>query len=95
MEPVIGWLDPEGTFYECKYGDHKILAQELTTNKVASSPQDDLWERSFINITTDVIGWNCQNKPTDQQIAWLLSHEQNFDSGQLEDLAECRDFYKF
>ncbi|WP_433947917.1 hypothetical protein [Bacillus tropicus] len=93
-EGLIGWLSPEGIFYECKYNEHSKKVQQLFDMKSA-----DAQDLGWINITSynfegaGVIG--IFEKPTNIQIEWLLQNISKFDADQINALNEAREFHKF
>lgn len=81
---LIGWLDPDGTFYPCKHGKHHIKAQEL----VETIPQMD--QNKFIAITSAGKGAESLShitifeEPTEQQKEWFRKNYKWLDKKQKE-----------
>ncbi|MEH7502949.1 hypothetical protein V7152_13225 [Neobacillus drentensis] len=82
-----GWLDPNGIFYECKYGEHHVLASHLQTT--GDALQDKNWininsTRHPTGVTEGIVGITA--KPTTKQIKWINENMENFDTHQINDI---------
>ncbi|KJD44199.1 hypothetical protein [Paenibacillus terrae] len=81
---VSGFLAPEGTLYECKYGGHRKLAADLVLQ------YDIRFFDGDSNKMPDFIKFGCSNdaekegngachvfmwsEPTSEQISWMLEN---------------------
>jgi hypothetical protein len=103
IKGLTGWLDPEGIFHPCDYGEHSIFAQEVIDDYPYSAydrlryekffiPMGSLWDESrsyvFINIDEKII----EPIITEEQRKWFVENFNKLDLGQKEMVSDWLDF---
>ena len=85
----MGWLDPTGTFFECEWGVHLHIANELVKiynyQNPNNLPNDDLLlSNGWVHITISIIGnreWSIfwEKRLTDYQKNFLKPYFEESD----------------
>ena len=94
---MLGFVSPEGEFYECNFFEHIKLADELLEKvykQQSNNPVDNLCKRGWIVIQSSFIGFagdDAYNTPqlTKEQKRWLEENAQEMSYDQRIGLNLC------
>ncbi|WP_244944320.1 hypothetical protein [Paenibacillus polymyxa] len=101
---VSGFLAPDGNFYECKYGEHRVLAVELVekfninTFDGDSNKVPDFIKFGFVpGVGKEGDPGSCHafiwQEPTPQQLIWLHANLEHMTGVQQRSVLSWLDAY--
>ena len=94
---MLGFVSPEGKFYECGYFEHIKLADKLLENIYkyqSNNPVDQLCKFGWVIIQSSFIGFagdDAYHTPqlTKEEKSWLEEHEEQMTYDQRIGLNLC------
>ena len=94
---MLGFVSPEGKFYECGYFEHIKLADELLNkvyNQQSNNPVDKLCKNGWVIIQSSFIGFSGDDmyhtpQLTKEQKDWFEENSQKISYDQQISLNLC------
>ena len=89
----IGFLSPEGEFWECEYTKHSIVANKILMkmNIMSSNPEEDIANLGWVLLQNNFAGIPSTNKNipfTDAQIDWIMKNYEYLNKKQRYFISE-------
>ena len=97
MKQYIGFLSPEGDFYECSQYEHIKLSEKIVKEKSLYSESTSetqtilanngwcFFQSNYAGIPAEI---NPQPKFTDEQISWIMKHHEELNQKQKYFISE-------
>lgn len=100
---MLGFLSPDGKYYECNYGDHIKLATRILETFYhieSATPVDKLCSMGWISIQEDFIGFVSNDvelipSVSYQQKSWFAENKSKMTNRQQDMIQRCLNLNSF